>query len=332
MDAAGVPVPVIDSERCVHALASFASCARCADACPQQALQLTDTSLTFDEERCTGCGHCRPACPEAAISFPSLSLSPVVDREAREAFLACHAAVPEGGAGTIPCLHAVTEQDLTALANNGAGRLHIARAQCETCAHKAVTGIGERARAVNLMQTARGLPAIALLEEAPQSWRKHVARALADGRTLDTGRRALFSSFLRHQVPQRRVAAAAPNVARFALHIDEAACTGCDACARICPHGAIALARDEQGLAYSIAAQACTNCGLCTDLCEAGAVRILPFAAPRTARVALAEHRCTRCGVPFHEPVREGALTAGHDRCRICQGQTQAAKLFEVRR
>lgn len=331
VESTGLPVPVINAERCVHAIASIASCTRCADACPQQALLLTEISLAFDEDRCTGCGHCRPACRQSAISFPSLSFSPVIDKESRDAFLGCSVALPEQGEGIVPCLHAVTELDLTQLANGGTSRLHLARGQCESCAHRAVTTVDAQVGAVNLMQAARAMAPITLVEETPQSWRGQVNAASTQGRKLDNGRRALFSGLLRQQQPARSEPAAVANLARFAPDIDAGTCTGCDACVRICPHGAIALSSDERGPAYMITPQVCTGCGLCIDLCVSDAVKIVPFAETKTPRVALVERRCTRCGVPFHEPMREGVQTGGHQRCRICKGQRQAARLFEVR-
>ena len=49
---------------------------------------------------------------------------------------------------------------------------------------------------------------------------------------------------------------------------DKAKCTGCTACASICPHGAIAMLADEEGFLYPhILPDRCTGCGLCERIC-----------------------------------------------------------------
>jgi NAD-dependent dihydropyrimidine dehydrogenase PreA subunit len=328
---AGLHLPVIDGDRCVHGMAASASCSRCVAACPHGALQLTPDSLTFNESACTGCGHCRPACTEAAIAFPDLSLSPVIDTEASEALLACSIAAPEQDPGSIPCLHMFGERDVARLADDGIAVLRTARGRCETCINRAVTGIEDHANAVNRLRTSRGRKSLVVADEAPPDWVRQVSATLTQGRKLDQSRRTLFAGLLRRSRPAMsgQTAAAGPALACSAPMIDQAACSGCDACARICPHEAIALSHDADGLHYATQPEACTGCGLCTDLCQDGAVHVVAFASVSSQRVALLQDRCTRCGTLFHEPVRAGA--GDEKRCRICRGHTHPSKLFEVR-
>ncbi len=322
--------PVTDADRCVHDLTPQASCRRCASACPHDALALTDQALTFDEEACTGCGHCRAACPDAAISLPGPTFSPVVDKDTGDAYLACTRAIPQGGAGTLPCLHALGEHDLTRYADDGAPRLHLARGACADCPQRAVVTIEDHAAAVNRLRASRGCQQLVLVDETAPCWRHQVAAISVQGRKLDATRRALFAGFFRQ--PAAALQKTVPeDLARYAPLIDAAACSGCDACARICPHGAISLSRDEHGLHYATAPRACTGCGLCSDLCQDGAVRVGAFAPAGPVRVALVERRCTRCGVPFHEPEGTRSENAGDGRCRICRTHRHPAKLFEVR-
>ena len=55
--------PVIDPERCVS------DCARCAEACPTNALHFTETTPELDLGRCIFCGDCVSACPKEAIAY-----------------------------------------------------------------------------------------------------------------------------------------------------------------------------------------------------------------------------------------------------------------------
>ena len=50
--------------------------------------------------------------------------------------------------------------------------------------------------------------------------------------------------------------------------VEKERCTGCGACAAVCPHGAIALRSDGDGFLYpQIRAALCTECGLCDRTC-----------------------------------------------------------------
>lgn len=331
VERAGHQRPVIDAERCVHTFAAQASCRRCASACPHGALTLTEQSLDFDEDACTGCAHCRPACPEAAISVPGLSLTTVVDKDAREAHAACAVAIPDGGLGTVPCLHAFGEHDLASLANGGVTRLCVARGSCAECADRPAVTIYDHVRAVNRLRAAHGLPALELADETAQAWQRRVLSVAAQGRTLDSGRRGLFAGLLRRPADEAPYIEPA-TLTRFAPRIEAAACSGCDACARICPHNAISLRRDEYGLHYASISSACTGCGLCKDMCQDGAIDVEAFASAAAMRVALIESKCTRCGVPFHQPAHGSGERADQlSLCRICRAQPHPAKLFEVR-
>lgn len=44
-------------------------------------------------------------------------------------------------------------------------------------------------------------------------------------------------------------------------------CTGCGACASICPTGCISFVRDSEGFAYPEADSRCIGCGMCRDVC-----------------------------------------------------------------
>ena len=64
------------------------------------------------------------------------------------------------------------------------------------------------------------------------------------------------------------------------------ACSGCSACAAICPQGAIAMEPDEEGfLCPVIDAEKCVRCGLCQKVCA--------FKAYQTKRAECTEH--TEC-------------------------------------
>ncbi|WP_374533999.1 DUF362 domain-containing protein, partial [Phenylobacterium sp.] len=53
----------------MHGLLAQARCSACADACPQDALQMTAEGLVLDPAACTGCGACVAACPQRAVAL-----------------------------------------------------------------------------------------------------------------------------------------------------------------------------------------------------------------------------------------------------------------------
>lgn len=48
---------------------------------------------------------------------------------------------------------------------------------------------------------------------------------------------------------------------------DKSKCTGCFACASICPKNCITMERDEEGFLYPRVQNGCVSCGLCTKAC-----------------------------------------------------------------
>jgi Ni,Fe-hydrogenase III small subunit/NAD-dependent dihydropyrimidine dehydrogenase PreA subunit len=55
--------PVINPDRCVP------DCMRCVDACPTDALRMTESGPQLDIGQCIFCGECAAACPSQAIVF-----------------------------------------------------------------------------------------------------------------------------------------------------------------------------------------------------------------------------------------------------------------------
>lgn len=55
------------------------------------------------------------------------------------------------------------------------------------------------------------------------------------------------------------------------------ACTGCSACANICPHSCIVMASNSEGFIYpTIDTNKCTNCNLCQKVCPLNNIQLQP--------------------------------------------------------
>jgi len=336
-----VLAPEVIAERCVHSVMEQASCRACVDACPRGAFVLDDERLGIDTSRCDACGLCVPACPQAAVVD---AFSPAIYRIGGEsvAFAACAAALPRiGEPGVLPCLHSLGLRQLLSLRREGVVRLELSRADCHVCPRGRATPIETHLEAARQILEGRGLVAMTAAFLAPGPWSEaRVAAARQPRPSLD--RRAFFRQAIGSAVEQavRRAegeggsappdnrlgryfpSTAAGQVVPFAPRIDEGLCTGCDACARLCPTGAIRVEAD----AYRLDPDACTGCGICVDVCTRGAVVIEPLAVPSQTFVTLYRRRCRACGVHFHSPRADG----GAGLCTVCAVTNHHQRLFQV--
>lgn len=339
-----VALPKIDGDRCVHGLCATATCTACVSACPRQAFLMTDDALTFDASQCDGCGLCRPACPEAAIGFEGVSFSAYLDQDNASALFACERAGAGAGSGIVPCLHAIGERDLDEAAASGIKEIVSARGACSSCSRSTSKTLELALARVNLRRLSRRQPPLGARDVEPAAWSRLRRQASERGNDIDQSRRGLLGiklkakSVLGLAVADENAAVGSAALFYVVPTIDLSRCNGCDACTRICPHGAVQLQTDAAGPFYRIAPQHCTGCHLCVDVCEVDAVTLQAMAPANATRVTLKSATCSKCGAPFHQPsigAAEPVVSQGRrgntQVCRICQKKNHAATLFQVR-
>lgn len=338
----GTPVPAgqpsmpvglaeINGDLCVHGFCATASCSACVTACPRAALVLNDQSLGFDESACDGCGLCRPACPEGAIRVSGGALQPLLDGRGHAALIACeHTRLPPGP-GIVPCLHAFGRRELDHLADDGVAVIVAARGDCASCPRSTGKTIEAALVRSNASRSSRRETTLRYEHTVAAQWLKRQSEVIAAKFDIDQSRRALFGGIL-----QRRPSASAATAEAWSAHelhhvvpeLDVSLCVGCDACSRICPHGAISLQGGGTSLHYAIRAQECTGCRLCLDVCDVNAVSLRELARCEQHVVALKGQTCRKCGVPFHQPQ---TAPDGTGICRICRHTDHTRNLFQVR-
>ena len=333
--AAGRPggrAPTFDGDRCLLGRFAVSRCRACADACPRGALRSDERGLVCDESRCDGCGQCAPACSQGAIAVDAGRPAVRRERTGGTAFVVCHGrAAPAGEPrpeGEVACLATLSLADVEGLWRSGCRRI-VAAAPCARCGRDGASTLAARVRLFSLMLSSRGEAAVGFERVPADAWRARFARAEALGAEGER-RRGLISAFAAARPRARRDAdgwlglptAGDGAVCAHRPRIDAVLCVGCDACARICPRGAIRIAPD----AYVIESGRCDGCGLCADICVDAAIRIDGPGVGGERRIPTRNGVCARCGAPFREPEARPRSAL----CRICDRAAGRARLFQV--
>lgn len=339
-------LPEVIEARCVHSRMEQASCRACVDACPTGAWVIDDERLGIDTERCDGCGLCAPVCPEGAIAARCAPAEYRVDGVGI-AFAACGRAGPglgdrDSGAGLVPCVHLFGVRALLDLQRRGVRRLTLSAGDCDTCPRGTVTRFERHLDQVNALLLDRGQEPIEAYPVSPQGWARSRHAAEARHRPPSMNRRAFFRGMMTAatETAVELAERADPGVPDFtppgrliprtegsqlslnAPRIDGERCSGCDACARLCPHAAIRV----EPSAYRFDPDGCTGCGICVDVCETGAASVRSLDPSPQDLLPLLQRRCAACGAPFHTPAPETARGL----CPICGTSNHRTRLFQV--
>lgn len=162
----------VDPPHCVRVRNRNASCSRCVDACPSEAISLQGNSLAVDAQRCVSCGACATACPTSAIRFM------MPDDAVLAASIARSCEVLEGDAAIVcarvarkrtadadavaevPCVSRIGAEALVGACARGAASVTVVDGVCETCKYRhAAEGFDETLREANALLAAWGIPA-----------------------------------------------------------------------------------------------------------------------------------------------------------------------------
>ncbi len=290
---------------CAAGRAGLPGCALCRDACPTAAVAVSRPGPPdLDHGRCSGCGACAGTCPTGALEplpWGRADLGRAAGALGRArvglAFVCEHARPPEPGWGgvpvTLPHLGGLSWMHLAAPL--AAGSPWIGVFACAMCGEP----LGEAVRLAEKVLARAGLEgriargAIPSLSMPAQPW----GDDLPWGDSLAC-RAALLLPLVREHPeggelagPFGRVEAARPG------------CTGCGACAEVCPTGAL-QGETDRPVVY-VTEIRCTGCGLCAAACPERVLRVAPglrwgaAAFERRELVRAHAHACPRCGRVF---------------------------------
>lgn len=298
--------PEYRASRCTRFRYRYSGCSRCADACPHEAVELSDEGIKISAEACQNCALCAAACPTEALLADNLPRIEVLKRTTKrpEVTIACAPSEFKGDE-IVPCLGALDAAMLGYLASRGvavtlAGTLH-----CAGCVH------GERGEA-----------RLSLNLEAAESLRRVAGNdkwadiSVPDESATVTGkaghspsRRHLFRRFVgrgadqltrpvsageAQPVPLKAIRFAAPfstagrellqilfntpratptplpaHTALLAAQVDiRPGCIACEACARACPTGALQIRESATAWQLGFEFTRCVGCGVCVEACQ----------------------------------------------------------------
>lgn len=152
-------MPDFRASHCTRYRYRYSECRRCADACPHQAIELSDEGANLVAQRCKNCALCISACQTKAWSSDDFKPIDIL-REAIKKPAISLACQPSGckAEATVPCLGAIDATWLAYIAKRGLPVTLLGSDHCSQCEH------GKTGAA----QLRRNLDAVDSLSEAQQ--------------------------------------------------------------------------------------------------------------------------------------------------------------------
>lgn len=327
-------IPEIRQERCTRYRYRYSACSRCADQCPHQALILNAEGVSIEAGNCSGCALCTVSCPTAVFHAKNLPLTAIARPDSESLAIACHPSELKGDVH-VPCLGALDVALLASLGLRGIKVTLRGSGHCEQCAH-APHG-GQRLQA--MFDTLANIDAFNEDGPWPLPQMDDISEVSGLDRRR-AGRRQLFRRWLVHgteaarnetqpatEIPASAIRYAAhfiPARRRLAEKIlcqvsealsDEMSamtwttayvdagendCTGCEACARVCPTGALKVIEEDDNWKLIVSSSQCVGCGVCVEACTVNAIALhhgwqLTEVQSHTLH-ALRRYRCQGCG------------------------------------
>ncbi len=348
---------------CAGPLAS--SCRRCEEACPHEALTVTDAGPAISEVSCLDCGLCAAVCPTGALQIPTFTdwqashlqlLSPEGERTLPWiALFTCDAGLSELARLRVesthilpirvPCVGAAGWFAILRAAESGvdAVALYCPQPDCER--RGALDGISREGSKLALLLRQAGVE-LFFLEGGPQS----ILRAADAVKVREGGARVNPSELTLQR--RRDLVAMALNLCTspvtvegliYGIDVDER-CTLCGVCAEKCPLGSLRMEESGDQVSLTFRPDLCIGCGRCLEVCPESAMTLRPAELdpgedPSAPRVLRSDEiaRCAECGAPIgpkslvmavYSRLRDQGMEKAAEAVLLCQ-RCRARKMLE---
>lgn len=291
-----------DRSRCLRIRFNESRCERCLVVCPSAAMSLEE-GLEIDRDRCSGCLLCSSVCPTGALELSTDFLACVSQlSKVPEPVLGC-CRTKEQANGWLACLGGLSDEHLLHLHRRLNGTLTLNISRCGDCLNNSMLPL-LRTRLENLagggscrIVTVEMAEAVRHREETVdrrsffKSFRTSLFQTAAVVMTAGAQETERSTGYTAKRLPNRRallkgvLEQTAPPVKQeleerfFGRITFSEACTACQACAAVCPTGALDKNREDRDKPPLFDPAACTACGLCVEFCWYRALLPVNFTA-----------------------------------------------------
>jgi len=360
----------LDVSKCVHTSNKFAICNKCVDVCPVETIKIDEGIISFIPNDCVGCGGCDAICPTAAydlddfkpINYVFNFLENDLDILTCKSELPCIVALSveellsislisqnniiadiggckdcEIATKNLPLIEDRIEEVnflLEALEQDKKIELKELNSEVEVS-----QDILSRRKLLSKDGLKKALTIKEQLKNEVESSIEtlKVNKVTSDDiakikqKTIPDRRSLLLMAMKRAKVPNQYHTLDIDDISFISQKdLDEASCTNCQMCYRICPTGA--LSSDSKNSIINFNPLACVQCHSCHDVCEPNSLTkratfaISSFFEPKIETLVRFDiKRCDECGMPF-------AYRGGEVLCKRCRiEEEEAIELWRIK-